>query len=214
MGAGGVKPSGSRSRSESGGMAMKIAVIAVQGAFREHIQALRQLGVDAVEARRASDLENADGVVLPGGESTAIGKLMREYDMIDPVREMAAQGKPIFGTCAGMIVLANRIEGEQTVHLGLMDVTVNRNSFGRQRDSFEADLDIPVLGEAAFPAVFIRAPHIAAVGDQVEVLARYQDRIVAVRQGNLLATSFHPELTGDLRLHQYFLNISNKSVAK
>ncbi|EJY55886.1 SNO glutamine amidotransferase [Alicyclobacillus hesperidum URH17-3-68] len=194
-------------------MAMKIAVIAVQGAFREHIQALRQLGADAVEARRAGELENVDGVVIPGGESTAIGKLMREYDMIDPVRKMAADGKPIFGTCAGMIVLAKRIEGEETVHLGLMDVTVNRNSFGRQRESFEADLEIPALGEATFPAVFIRAPHIAAVGDEVEVLARYRDRIVAVRQGNLLATSFHPELTGDLRLHQYFLNLAKESVA-
>ncbi|GLV14982.1 pyridoxal 5'-phosphate synthase subunit PdxT [Alicyclobacillus hesperidum] len=192
---------------------MKIAVIAVQGAFREHIQALRQLGADAVEARRAGELENVDGVVIPGGESTAIGKLMREYDMIDPVRKMAADGKPIFGTCAGMIVLAKRIEGEETVHLGLMDVTVNRNSFGRQRESFEADLEIPALGEATFPAVFIRAPHIAAVGDEVEVLARYRDRIVAVRQGNLLATSFHPELTGDLRLHQYFLNLAKESVA-
>ncbi|WP_062309457.1 pyridoxal 5'-phosphate synthase glutaminase subunit PdxT [Alicyclobacillus sendaiensis] len=192
---------------------MKIAVIAVQGAFREHIAALRQLGADAREAKWARDLEGVDGVVIPGGESTAIGKLMREYDMLEPVRELARAGKPIYGTCAGMIVLAKRIEGEDTVHLGLMDVTVRRNSFGRQRESFEADIDIPAIGAPPFPAVFIRAPHIVSVGEGVEVLATYEDRIVAVRQGNLLATSFHPELTDDYRLHQYFLNMAQAPVA-
>ncbi|SIS83089.1 pyridoxal 5'-phosphate synthase glutaminase subunit PdxT [Alicyclobacillus vulcanalis] len=192
---------------------MKIAVIAVQGAFREHIKALRSLGVEAHEAKWARDLDGVDGVIIPGGESTAIGKLMREYDMLEPVRALARSGKPIYGTCAGMIVLANRIEGEDTVHLGLMDVTVRRNSFGRQRESFEAEIDIPAIGEPPFPAVFIRAPHIVSVGEGVEVLATYQDRIVAVRQGNLLATSFHPELTEDYRLHQYFLNMAQAPVA-
>ncbi|GEO27500.1 pyridoxal 5'-phosphate synthase subunit PdxT [Alicyclobacillus acidoterrestris] len=190
---------------------MKVGVIAVQGAFREHIRVLRELGADAVEVRRANELDGAEAVVIPGGESTAIGKLMREYDLLQPVRDLASAGKPIFGTCAGMIVLANRIVGEETNHLGLMDVEVNRNSFGRQKDSFEADLDVPVLGPEPYPAVFIRAPHIQSVGERVEVLATYEGRIVAVQQDNLLATSFHPELTGDLRLHAYFLGLAKRS---
>lgn len=190
---------------------MKVGVIAVQGAFREHVNVLREIGADAVTVRRASELDGVDAIVLPGGESTAIGKLMREYGLLDPVKQLAQEGKPIFGTCAGMIVLAKHITGEGTVHLGLMDVEVNRNSFGRQRESFEADLDMPALGGGPYPAVFIRAPHIQSVGDEVEVLATYEDRIVAVRQGNLLATSFHPELTGDPRLHSYFLGISSES---
>lgn len=189
---------------------MKVGVIAVQGAFREHVKALRNLGADVVEVRRAHELDGAEAVVLPGGESTAIGKLMREYGLLAPVRDMANAGKPVFGTCAGMIVLAKHILGDDTVHLGLMDVTVNRNSFGRQRESFEADLDVPALGPDAYPAVFIRAPHIDSVGEGVSVLAAYEDRIVAVREGNLLATSFHPELTGDLRLHDYFLQMAAK----
>ncbi|WAH37022.1 pyridoxal 5'-phosphate synthase glutaminase subunit PdxT [Alicyclobacillus dauci] len=189
---------------------MKVGVIAVQGAFREHIRVLRELGADAVEVRRANELEGADAVVLPGGESTAIGKLMRTYDLIEPVKKLANEGKPVFGTCAGMIVLAKHIAGEDTVHLGLMDVEVNRNSFGRQRESFEADLDFPALGDKPYPAVFIRAPHIQSVGKDAEVLATYDDRIVAVRQGNLLATSFHPELTGDTRLHEYFLGLGEQ----
>lgn len=186
---------------------MKVGVIAVQGAFREHMNVLRKLGVDTVEVRRAPELANVDAIVLPGGESTAIGKLMREYEMLEPLREMAHAGKPVFGTCAGMIVLAKHIVDEGTTHLGLMDVKVNRNSFGRQRDSFEADLAVAVLGPATYPAVFIRAPHIVSVGEGVDVLAMYEDRIVAVQQGNLLATSFHPELTGDVRLHAYFLGL-------
>lgn len=190
---------------------MKVGVIAVQGAFREHINVLRKIGANAVEVRRASELDGVDAVILPGGESTAIGKLMREYGLLDPVKQLAEAGKPVFGTCAGMIVLAKYIAGEDTVHLGLMDVEVNRNSFGRQRESFEADLDVHELGADPYPAVFIRAPHILSVGDEVEVIATYEDRIVAVQQGNLLATSFHPELTGDVRLHSYFLGISSES---
>lgn len=187
---------------------MKVGVIAVQGAFREHIHVLNQLGADTVEVRRAEDLNGVKAIVLPGGESTAIGKLMRQYDLLDPVRQMAQNGTPVFGTCAGMIVLSKHIIGEDTQHLGLMDVFVNRNSFGRQRESFEADLDVPVLGVDPYPAVFIRAPHIESVGDGVQVLATYENRIVAVQQDNLLATSFHPELTGDLRLHDYFLKLA------
>jgi pyridoxal 5'-phosphate synthase pdxT subunit len=190
---------------------MKIGVIAVQGAFREHIKALQALGADAVEVRRAEELDGVEGVVIPGGESTAIGKLMRTYDLLEPVKALANEGKPVYGTCAGMIVLAKHIVGEDAAHLGLMDFEVNRNSFGRQVASFEADLDIPALGPEPYPAVFIRAPHIASVGEDVEVLGTYEDRIVAVRQGNLMATSFHPELTGDLRLHEYFLNLTSRS---
>ncbi|MFD1675586.1 pyridoxal 5'-phosphate synthase glutaminase subunit PdxT [Alicyclobacillus fodiniaquatilis] len=190
---------------------MKVGVIAVQGAFREHIRVLRELGADAVEVRRAEQLEDADAVIIPGGESTAIGKLMRTYDLMEPVKALGQAGKPVFGTCAGMIVLANRISGGEATHLGLMDVEVNRNSFGRQKESFEADLDMAVLGDEPYPAVFIRAPHIESIGAEVEVLATYEDRIVAVQQGNLLAASFHPELTGDVRLHDYFLSLAKRS---
>lgn len=189
---------------------MRVGVIAVQGAFREHIKVLEKLGAKTVEVRLATHLDGVDAVILPGGESTAIGKLMREYELLTPVKRMAQEGKPVFGTCAGMIVLANHIVGEDTVHLGLMDVKVNRNSFGRQRESFEADLTMPSLGDEPYPAVFIRAPHIQSVGADVEVLATYEDRIVAVRQKNIMATSFHPELTGDVRLHEYFLGISSQ----
>lgn len=190
---------------------MKVGVMAVQGAFREHIRVLRELGADAVEVRRKDELDGVKAIVIPGGESTAIGKLMRAYDLLEPVKALAGQGTPVFGTCAGMIVLAKRIAESDTTHLGLMDVEVNRNSFGRQRESFEADLDIPVLGDESYPAVFIRAPHIVSVGDGVDVLATYEDRIVAVQQGHYLATSFHPELTGDTRLHAYFLSLAKEA---
>lgn len=159
------------------------------------------------------DLEGIDAIAIPGGESTSIGKLLRQYDLIEPIRERVAQGMPVFGTCAGMIVMANRITGEDVTHLGIMDVEVRRNSFGRQRESFETDLDIPVIGEEPFPAVFIRAPHIEAVGPSVKVLSTYNDRIVAVQQDNLLALSFHPELTGDNRLHAYFLELVKQKSA-
>ncbi|SHK11171.1 pyridoxal phosphate synthase yaaE subunit [Alicyclobacillus tolerans] len=184
---------------------MKIGVVAVQGAFREHQRMLNQLGVDTIEIKRSQHLENLNGIVLPGGESTSIGKLMREYGLIEPIREMVQQGTPIFGTCAGMIVMAKTISSGEEPHLAVMDVTVSRNSFGRQKDSFEADLDMDVIGSTPFPAVFIRAPHIESVGENVRVLSRYQGRIVAVQEKHCLAISFHPELTDDSRIHQYFL---------
>ena len=185
----------------------KIGVIAVQGAFREHERIIQELGAQTVQVKLPKHLDGVDGVVIPGGESTAIGRLMREYNLLEGVREVASSGAPIFGTCAGMIVMAKHISGGESAHLGLLDVEVNRNSFGRQRDSFETDLAIPVLGSDPFPAVFIRAPHIASVGEGVEVLARYEDRVVAVKEGNCLAISFHPELTDDNRLHGYMLSL-------
>ncbi|GMA50726.1 pyridoxal 5'-phosphate synthase subunit PdxT [Alicyclobacillus contaminans] len=186
---------------------MKIGILALQGAVREHQQMLEKLGAETVLIKKPEHLDGIEGLVVPGGESTTMGKLLREYDLLQPIKAMGEQGLPVFGTCAGMIVMAKRIQGADEPHLGLMDVEVNRNSFGRQVNSFETDLDIPAIGEQPFPAVFIRAPHVTEVGDSVEVLARYEDRVVAARQGRLLALSFHPELTGDDRLHRYFLDM-------
>jgi pyridoxal 5'-phosphate synthase pdxT subunit len=186
---------------------MKIGVLALQGAFREHEKMLQQLGADTVLVKLPKHLDDIAGLVIPGGESTTIGKLMREYGLLEPIREMGQEGLPMFGTCAGMIVMAKEIEGAEEPHLGLMNVRVNRNSFGRQRESFEADLEMPAVGDAPYPAVFIRAPHVTQVGQGVDVLAKYGDRIVAAREGNFLALSFHPELTDDPRIHKYFLSM-------
>ena len=194
----------------------RVGVLALQGAFIEHISMLRQLGVDAVEVRLPEKLDSLDGLIIPGGESTTIGKLAVQYGLVEPIRAMARDGKPIWGTCAGMILLARDIGDGGHPPIGLMDVTVQRNAFGRQVDSFEVDLDVPALdavsepGEKgrAFHSVFIRAPLIQAVGPGVKVLARRADgTIVAVQQGRLLATSFHPALTPDLRFHRYFLSL-------
>lgn len=186
---------------------MKIGVLALQGAFREHARMLQQLGADTVLVKLPKHLDGIEGLVIPGGESTTIGKLMREYDLLEPIRAMGQEGLPVFGTCAGMIVMAKEIEGAEEPHLGLMSVRVNRNSFGRQRESFEADLEMPAVGDEPYPAVFIRAPHVTQVGAGVDVLAKYDDRIVAAREGNFLALSFHPELTDDPRIHKYFLSM-------
>ena len=185
---------------------MKIGVLALQGAFIEHIKALRSLDVEGVEVRKLEQLRNLDGLIIPGGESTTFGKLAVEYGLIEPMRALCDAGKPVWGTCAGMIFLAKEVGRAQPL-LGVMDVQVKRNAFGRQVDSFEIDLDIPALEpRAPFHAIFIRAPLIASVGNDVEVLAKLDDgTIVAARQGNLLATSFHPELTNDTRFHKYFL---------
>ncbi|UOF91770.1 pyridoxal 5'-phosphate synthase glutaminase subunit PdxT [Fodinisporobacter ferrooxydans] len=187
---------------------MKVGVLALQGAVAEHARALRAAGAnEVVSVKRVEDLKDLGGLVLPGGESTTIGKLMRKYDLMDTVREMAVSGIPMFGTCAGLILLAKRIHGEDYSHLGLMDIEVDRNSFGRQRESFEVNLNIPVLGEESYPAVFIRAPHIIEAGAGVDILCEYDGRIVAAKQGNLLGASFHPELTEDIRLHHYFIDM-------
>jgi 5'-phosphate synthase pdxT subunit len=187
---------------------MKIGVLASQGAFAEHIAKLRQLEAEAVPVRLPEELEGLDGLVIPGGESTSIGRLMRDYKLTSKIRDRAKNGLPVFGTCAGMILLAKKSSDAHLESLGLMDISVRRNAFGRQRESFEAELTIPVLGEKPFPGVFIRAPLIEQVNSQVEILARLADgTIVAVRQKKILALAFHPELTDDLRFHQYFLDI-------
>jgi 5'-phosphate synthase pdxT subunit len=186
---------------------MRIGVLALQGAFIEHIKKLQALGVDTVEVRLPEDLDGLDGLIIPGGESTTIGKLAVEYGLVEPLQQFA-QEKPTWGTCAGMIFLAKDIGNDRQPLLGLMDVTVNRNAFGRQVDSFEEDLQIAGLGDEPFHAVFIRAPVVTDASNGVSVLARLEDgRIVAVREGHLLATAFHPELTDDDRLHQYFVNL-------
>jgi len=187
---------------------MKIGVLASQGAFAEHIDKLHQLGVEVVPVRLPEELEGLDGLIIPGGESTSIGRLMRDYQLTDKIRDRAENGLPILGTCAGMIILGKNSQNMYPEPLGLMDIEVRRNAFGRQRESFETELNIPVLGEKPFPGVFIRAPLIEQVDGKVEILARLADNtIVAARQGKFLALAFHPELTDDPRLHQYFLDI-------
>lgn len=192
---------------------MKIGVLALQGAFREHIEILRRLKVDAMEVRLPEQLADLDGLIIPGGESTTIGKIATHYGLIGPIKKMVAQGKPVWGTCAGMIVLARDVGMKQPL-VGVMDVQVKRNAFGRQVDSFETDLNIPAIQNgdpSPFHAIFIRAPLMESVGKDVQVLAKLDDgTIVAARQGNLLATSFHPELTHDARFHKYFIAMNNQ----
>lgn len=191
---------------------MKIGVLALQGAVIEHTKCIQQAGADEVVAvKRKEDLKGIHGLILPGGESTTIGKLMNQYELMEPIREMSQAGMPIFGTCAGLILLANQIFGQEWVHLGIMDILVDRNSFGRQRESFETDLKIKGIEGGPYRAVFIRGPHIMETREQVEVLSTYHDRIVAARQGHLLGVSFHPELTNDIRMHQYFLDMVRRS---
>jgi 5'-phosphate synthase pdxT subunit len=185
---------------------VKIGILALQGAFIEHAKLLRQLGAQTVEVRLPAQLNGLDGLIIPGGESTTIGKLAHDFELLEPLRAFAAS-HPTWGTCAGLIFLARDV-GQAQPLLGLMDVVVERNAFGRQVDSFTTDLSVPLLGERPFPAVFIRAPLIAGVGPGVETLARLDDgRVVAARQGHLLATSFHPELTDDERFHRLFLDM-------
>ena len=187
---------------------MRIGVLASQGAFAEHIAILQCLEVEALPVRLPQELVGLDGLVIPGGESTSISKLMLDYDLVNETRNLARNGLPIFGTCAGMILLANKISNSDVEPLGVMDIIVRRNAFGRQRESFETELSIPVLGEKPFPGVFIRAPVIEETSSGVEIIARLADGTsVAARQGRLLASAFHPELTNDLRFHQYFLDI-------
>ena len=182
---------------------MRIGVLALQGAFAEHVQTLHAIGVEAVEVRLPEHLEQVDGLILPGGESTAMRRLIDRWGMRQPILDLAASGAPLFGTCAGMIVLAREIDGEATPILPLLDVTVQRNAFGRQLDSFETELPVPLLGDTPVHAVFIRAPVIERVGPGVDVLATLPDgRIVAVREKNIMATSFHPELAGETRFHR------------
>lgn len=184
-----------------------IGVLSVQGAFAEHINALEQLDVTCIEIRKKSDLtEHAlDGLVFPGGESTVMGKLLRELDLFDPLKQLIGEGLPVLGTCAGLILLAGKIAEDDTRHFAVMDIVAKRNAYGRQLGSFQTDQEFSNLGK--IPMVFIRAPYIESVGDRVEILARVDHHIVAARQDNMVVTSFHPELTNDLSVHQYFFNL-------
>ncbi len=185
---------------------MVIAVLAVQGSFFEHEQILEKLGVEYFEIRQKADLDkHFDGLILPGGESTTMGKLLKELDIFDTLQKKIADGLPVYGTCAGMILLANNLSNDKNVYFGTMDITVKRNAYGRQLGSFETVSDVKGIGEV--PMVFIRAPYIESVGEGVDVLATVNGNIVAARQDNQLATSFHPELTDDTSVHQYFLDM-------
>ena len=194
---------------------LRVAVVALQGDFAKHLEVLHRLGVDGRPARLPGDIDEADAVILPGGESTTIGKLLARYGLDEAIKKAAAAGKPVYGTCAGLILLAQRIDattaergGQPT--LGLLDVTVARNAFGRQIDSFETDLAVPSLGETPVHAVFIRAPVVTEAGPSVEVLAEADGKIVFVRQGNILGSAFHPELGDDDRIHRFFLSMSDR----
>jgi len=186
---------------------VKIGVLALQGAVAEHITAFSTLNTEAIRIRLPSDLDSLDALVIPGGESTTMGKLLSDYGLTKPIRKLAGQGFPIFGTCAGMILLAKKVADLDLEPLGAMDIEVTRNAFGRQVDSFEADLAIPALGDGTFHGIFIRAPVIQKANAGVEVLCQLNSNVVAARQGNILVCAFHPELTNDLRLHRYFLDL-------
>ena len=194
---------------------MEVGVLAIQGDFAEHISVLGKLGVQAREIRLPAHLDSLDGLIIPGGESTTLSRLMSNYNLREPITKMAMQGVAIWGTCAGMIMLSQEITEQDPVPLGIMDIGVQRNAFGRQVDSFEQTLEISVLGADPYHAIFIRAPVIIRVGQGVEVLSALEDqRPVAVQQGNLLATSFHPELTNDYRFHSYFLDLADKNIPR
>lgn len=187
---------------------MKIGVLALQGDFREHVQILQQLGAEASMVRLPVELEGLDSLIIPGGESTTMSRLMMDLHLMQPIKNLAEAGFPIMGTCAGMILLAKTVPGFLLQTLGLMDITVRRNAFGSQVDSFETDLEMPALGKLPFHAVFIRAPIIEKANSTVEILGKLSNgTTVAARQGKLIAAAFHPELTADLRFHRYFLDI-------
>ncbi|NCB39695.1 MAG: pyridoxal 5'-phosphate synthase glutaminase subunit PdxT [Erysipelotrichia bacterium] len=191
---------------------IKIGILALQGAVREHTASVQKCGAEAVQIKSADELKNIDGLILPGGESTTMRRLINTYGLLKPLQDFANLGKPVFGTCAGLILLARSIAGESTCHMGVLDVTVERNSFGRQVNSFEASLDIKNVGQQ-FPGVFIRAPHIVEAGQDVDILCEYDGRIVMARQKNLLGCAFHPELTEDQRVMHYFVKMVKEATA-
>lgn len=191
---------------------MNIGVLAIQGAFAEHEQKLTALGADVFEIRQAKDLQNPmDGLILPGGESTVMGKLLHDLELFDPLHKRIKEGLPVMGTCAGLILLAKQLADDDVVHFATMPVEVKRNAYGRQLGSFETKAPVKGIGED-IDMVFIRAPYIESVGENVEILSTVDGNIVAAQEGNILVTSFHPELTEDLRLHKYFINIVSKSI--
>lgn len=185
---------------------MVIGVLAMQGAYKEHINILQDLDVSPVEIRNKNDLQNIDGIIIPGGESTTMGKLIRTLDIYDDLKEKIESGMPVWGTCAGMILLAKSICNDDTVHLGTMDIEVKRNAYGRQLGSFNTKSKVKDIGED-IKMVFIRAPYIENIDDNVEVLSVVDNNIVAAKENNMLVTSFHPELTSDYRVHKYFLKM-------
>lgn len=189
---------------------MKIGVLCIQGAVREHVAALRKCGVDVECVKRKEQFDDLDGLVIPGGESTTIGKLIDRFGLAPSILKLIEDGKPVYGTCAGLILLAKSVEGRDQFLLRQMDITVARNAFGRQRESFETDLAIPVLGDEPYRAVFIRAPLIKEHGRHVDILATCKGEVVAARQGNLLVSAFHPELTDDERMHRYFVQMAQE----
>lgn len=195
---------------------MIVGVLALQGDVREHIKSLSDCGVDAITVKSLSDLERIDALVIPGGESTTISKLARSFGLFDAIRQRIKAGMPTYGSCAGLILISEEvlgaIEGQES--FGGLDVTTRRNAFGRQVDSFEMDIEFKGITDPKFRAVFIRAPWIERCGEGVEVLARVEGRVVAVRSNSLLATSFHPELTGDNRIHRYFVDVICREAAK
>ena len=190
---------------------MRVGVLALQGAFIEHEKVLKNLGCETVQVKKREQLDGIDGLIIPGGESTTIGKLMNEFQLTDRIKEIAESGIPIFGTCAGLILMAKEIVASDQPRLGLMNITAHRNAFGRQVDSFETDLEVEGLDGEPFKAVFIRAPYIKEVKNGVEVLSRVGDKIVLARERNFLAAAFHPELTDDDRIHNLFLEQIKKS---
>ncbi|MBM7606744.1 5'-phosphate synthase pdxT subunit [Metabacillus crassostreae] len=189
---------------------LKIGVLGLQGAVREHIRSIEACGAEGIVVKTIHQLDEVDGLIIPGGESTTMRRLIDKYHFMEPLKAFADSGKPMFGTCAGLILLAKNLVGYSESHLGILDATVERNSFGRQKDSFEAELMITGVGED-FVGVFIRAPHIVEVGEDVEILSKHDGRIVAARQGNFLGCSFHPELTDDHRMTQLFINMVKES---
>lgn len=189
---------------------MKIGVLAVQGAFIEHIDVLKKLGAEPIELRQKRDLDQEfDGLILPGGESTVMGKLLRELDMLDDIKRRISSGLPVLGTCAGLILLANRLSNDRDTYFATMDITVKRNAYGRQLGSFHTVSEFKGVGE--IPMTFIRAPYIESAGNDVQILAEIDGKPVAAKQGNQLVTAFHPELTKDLSVHKYFLSMAKKS---
>lgn len=192
---------------------IKIGVLALQGAVREHIKSLQSPGVEVVTVKKVEQLDEIDGLVLPGGESTTMRRLIDKYHFFEPLRIFSKTGKPLLGTCAGLILMAKKLVGQEEGHLEIIDMTVERNAFGRQRESFEAELVVKGVAEDIM-AVFIRAPLIKEVGDHVEILSTFNGEIVAVRQNQFLACSFHPELTDDSRFHQYFVEMVKNTKTK
>ena len=189
---------------------MKIGILGFQGAFVEHERHIRKLGHEPVVVRYPQQLDDLDGIILPGGESTTMGKLLCCTGMLEPLRNKIQEGLPVWGTCAGMILLAKKLENDPVRHLALMDITVKRNAYGTQIDSFDVSVEIPKVSPEPIPLVFIRAPYITEAGANVEVLCKVEGHIVAAREGHLLATSFHPELTDDSSFHRYFAEMCKK----